>query len=656
MSAIFINYRREDTAGNAGRIYDRLVDRFGPERVYRDVDSGQPGEDFVETIRNRVEGCDVLLALIGPNWLKATDESGGWRLASDDDLVRVEIATALERGIRVIPVLLHGAKMPGAGNLPSALSKLAQRNAVEIRDTHFEQDVSQLLEHLSPRWFRQRWLRPLGRPIVWGVATLLLVAGIGGVYLSQIALTPEQARARLTQINIPYTPDAFVKSAELKDTKAVELFLKAGQDPNATNSRRETALQWAATHGDLSLMKTLLSSGANIEGALRWAASAGQLEALQLLLSKGPTRAALDRALIDAGDQPGAVRVLLDQGADPNAADKDGSTALMAAAQRAKPEAISLLLAHGASVHASRTDSGARGMTPLYFAATGSANEEAAIEAATLLLENGADLNARAVDIYNTEGWTPLLAAMNNNRWKVARFLVERGAEVNVQAVARSDGDERLGTGLTPLMLAVKSAEVGTSVTLLDKGASVDTRTLSGRTALSFAAEKGSLRLVEVLLSRGARVNDANKNGWTPLMFASTADVTEALLKNGAEVEARTRRGGTALLIAAEEKATGIVTLLLGAGAHPDVVNERGWTPLMAAAETGKTDNAKALIAAGANRGMKNHAGATALDIARKENSQGVVDVLLAADAAAKAPPARKNRDPRDKGADATVR
>jgi hypothetical protein len=135
MSAIFISYRREDMAGNAGRIYDRLVDRFGPERVYRDVDSGQPGEDFVETIRNTVKGSDVLLALIGPNWLKTTDKSGGWRLASEDDLVRVEIATAPERGIRIIPVLLHGAKMPGAGNLPSTQTQLmANRNSVATND------------------------------------------------------------------------------------------------------------------------------------------------------------------------------------------------------------------------------------------------------------------------------------------------------------------------------------------------------------------------------------------------------------------------------------------------------------------------------------------------------------------------------------------
>jgi hypothetical protein len=132
-------------------------------------------------------------------------------------------------------VLLQGAKMPRAGDLPSALAKLAQRNAVEIRDTHFEQDVSQLLENLAPRWFHQRWVGALTRPGVWAVVALLVAAGVGAVYLSQIALTPEQARARLTQMDIAYTPDAFVKAAELKDVKAVELFLKAGMDPNAAD-------------------------------------------------------------------------------------------------------------------------------------------------------------------------------------------------------------------------------------------------------------------------------------------------------------------------------------------------------------------------------------------------------------------------------------
>ncbi|MET1083457.1 MAG: ankyrin repeat domain-containing protein [Burkholderiales bacterium] len=632
MAAIFISYRREDTAGNAGRIYDRLVDRFGRERVYRDIDSGQPGEDFVETIRSRIEGSGTLLALIGPNWLKATDEQGGWRLASDDDLVRVEIATALERGIRVIPVLLHGAKMPRAGDLPSALSKLAQRNAVEIRDTHFEQDVSQLLESLAPRWFHQRWVRALTRPEVWAVVALLVVAGVGAVYLSQTALTPEQARARLAQMDIAYTPDAFVKAAELKDVKAVELFLKAGMDPNAADRQRVTALQFAASHGNLPLMSALLKAGAKTtDEALVSAAAAGQVEALRMLLSNGPPKAALDRASIAAVSEPGALRVLLDHGADPNAVDRDGGTALMEAARRAKPEAIKLLLAKGANVNAARTDRWTRGRTSLYVAAGGSADQGATIEAAKLLLDEGADVNARSGDVNNSEGWTPLLAALRNERWKIARFLIERGADVNVQAIARSDSDERFGIGLTPLMLTAREGEVDTSVALLGKGADVGMRTLSGRTALSFAAEKGSLPLVEVLLSRGAKVNDTNKQGFTPLMLASTVEVTEALLRHGADVGARTTRGGTALLIAAERATPETVKLLLSKGANPDAVDDRGWTPLMAAAFAGRTDNARALVDTRARIHTTNNAGETALDIAKKEGSQGVVDVLLAA-------------------------
>lgn len=629
MSAIFISYRREDTAGNAGRIYDRLVDRFGRAGVYRDVDSGQPGEDFLQTIRDRVAGSRAVLALIGPNWLKATDETGGWRLASENDLVRVEIATALERGIRVIPVLLQGAKIPRAGDLPSALSKLAHRNAVEIRDAYFEQDVSQLIETLSPRWFQPRWLRVLGRPALLGMASVLLMAAFGGVYLSQMALTAEQARAMLTKMDIPYTPESFVRSAELKDSKAVELFLKAGLDANAANRRGVTALQWAASRGDLPMMKTLLKSGATIEGALRWAAAAGQLDALNLLVSRKPTQEALDGALISGAGQPDAVRVLLDRGADPKASDKDGVTALMEAASKAKPESMKLLIANGANVHAQMTSVWRRGATPLYLAAN-SANEDIAIEAVKLLLEQGAAVDVRAGDFNSSEGWTPLLMALQNERWKTARFLIERGADVNAQGVAGSVDDERLGIGLAPLMQACRKGEVDTSLALLDKGANVELRSPSGRTAIMFAAESGSLRLVEALLSRGATVNHADKKGWTPLMYASSADVAEALLRNRADVSARAKRGATVLMIAAQTMDPKTIHLLLREGANPDAVNDDGWTALMLAADMGNDDNAQALVDAGASKSAKNHAGETALDIARKKGSKAVVETLLA--------------------------
>jgi len=304
MPIVFISYRRDDTAGSAGRVYDRLVDRLGRERVYRDVESGQPGEDFVETIGRKVRECDVLLALIGPDWLRAVDESGGWRLAKEDDLVRVEIATALDRGIRVIPVLLEGAKMPRAGDLPSSLAKLAHRNAVEIRDTRFDQDVAQLLDDLASHSVLRRLVRPFARHGKWVVTALLLIGAIGGVYLSQVALTPEQARVRLTQMDMPYTADAFVKAAEMRDAKAIELFLRAGMNPNSKNWDGVLALQHAAAHGDLPLMKTLMKAGADFEPALARAAGHGQTEALQLLLDRGPSKAALDRALISLCRRP----------------------------------------------------------------------------------------------------------------------------------------------------------------------------------------------------------------------------------------------------------------------------------------------------------------------------------------------------------------
>lgn len=641
MPTVFISYRRDDTAGSAGRLYDRLVDRVGRERVYRDVDSGQPGEDFVATIARKVAECDVLLALIGPDWLRAVDETGGWRLAKEDDLVRVEIATALERGTRVIPVLLEGAKMPRAGDLPSSLAKLAHRNAVEIRDTHFDQDVALLLDDLAKHSVLRRLVRPIARHGKWVAAALLLVGVIGAVYLSQTSVTAEQARVRLTQMNVPYTADAFVKASEMRDTKAIELFLRAGMNPNAKSARGVVALQRAAANGDLPLMKVLLKAGADFEPALEWAAGKGQMEAMQLLLGRGSSKAALDSALVAAAEQPEAARLLLQRGADPNAFDKNkGSTALTAAAFKGQSEVVKLLLEHGANADAALRDGTRR--TPLYVVAGADADEDLAIEVAKLLLDKGADINVRAVDWNSTEGWTPLLAAIKNERWKLVHFLVERGADVNAQSVAAGQYEEEMGFGLTPLMHAAKVNTPELSMFLLDKGASIETRTVTGRTALFFAAQGGLVPLVEALLARGANANDTDKDGWTPLMYASTLGVSEALLRKGADVNALTKRGSTVLLVLADNhNATEVIRSLLKHGAEPNAANAKGWTPLMVAAGNGSVKNVQALLEGGASRSAKNHAGETALDLARKEKIEAVVEVLITSKGAANPQPRR---------------
>jgi outer membrane protein assembly factor BamD (BamD/ComL family) len=135
---IFISYRRQETAWPAGRLYDVLVEQFPAEQVFKDVDNIDPGDDFVERITGAVASCDVLLALIGPDWLTITDENGQRRLDKPEDYVRIEIETALKRKIRVIPILVDPARMPHANQLPPTMAPLARRNAVEINPITFD--------------------------------------------------------------------------------------------------------------------------------------------------------------------------------------------------------------------------------------------------------------------------------------------------------------------------------------------------------------------------------------------------------------------------------------------------------------------------------------------------------------------------------------
>ena len=149
MPKILISYRREDSAAYAGRLADRLRDHFGRENVFVDIDAIPPGEDFVEAIEKSVSSCNVLVALIGRGWLTAADTAGHRRLDRSDDFVRTEIAKALERHVRVIPALVGDAVMPEAKDLPQDLLALTRRQAIEISDTRFHQDVDRLIEALS---------------------------------------------------------------------------------------------------------------------------------------------------------------------------------------------------------------------------------------------------------------------------------------------------------------------------------------------------------------------------------------------------------------------------------------------------------------------------------------------------------------------------
>ncbi len=149
MPRIFISYRRGDSIGHTGRLFDLLSKRFGSGQVFMDIDTIGPGENYVDVIQKTCESCEVLLAVIGRGWLAATDEDGKRRLDDPNDFVRMEIAHVLQKGIRVVPVLVDGAKMPDAKSLPPDLKQFALRNAWEINDKNFHHDVGQLIEGLQ---------------------------------------------------------------------------------------------------------------------------------------------------------------------------------------------------------------------------------------------------------------------------------------------------------------------------------------------------------------------------------------------------------------------------------------------------------------------------------------------------------------------------
>ena len=150
MRAIFISYRRDDTEGHARTLFQDLVKEFGEHAVFMDVAGIAPGRDFRKVIDENTASCCVLLAIIGKNWTSTTDDSGAPRLADPLDFVRLETASALKRDIPVIPVLVHGAHMPKAEQLPADLKDLVFRNNVELTHARWDSDVQVLIHSLRP--------------------------------------------------------------------------------------------------------------------------------------------------------------------------------------------------------------------------------------------------------------------------------------------------------------------------------------------------------------------------------------------------------------------------------------------------------------------------------------------------------------------------
>ncbi len=143
---IFINYRREDSSGESGRLFDNLVERYGEERVFRDVDRGTPGVPFPELVDSAVRGSTVVLIVIGRRWL---DDVRSRAAEGVTDYVLMEIRTALQHRVHVIPVLLDGTPMPSPRDLPEDLAPLSTIGAQELSQSRWEYDVSRLFKVLD---------------------------------------------------------------------------------------------------------------------------------------------------------------------------------------------------------------------------------------------------------------------------------------------------------------------------------------------------------------------------------------------------------------------------------------------------------------------------------------------------------------------------
>src|SRR5215831_17260776 len=234
MGTIFINYRREDSISTAGRLHDRLSQTFGRKNIFMDVDHIPAGVDFVAHLNSQVAACNIILVVIGAHWLEAKDENGGRRLDNPDDFVTIEIATALARNIRVIPVLVDGARMPKAGELPDPLKALARRQAVEVRQLHFGRDTEALVERVREALNGQSdSLRPRRRTAVAGAAAaalaLFLVGWVGfnqgGILASvpptvQLTSVPSEVEAKRESEEAAQQGVAAVKAGQERRARA----------------------------------------------------------------------------------------------------------------------------------------------------------------------------------------------------------------------------------------------------------------------------------------------------------------------------------------------------------------------------------------------------------------------------------------------------
>jgi len=149
MPGVFLSYRRSDAGGWAGRLRDHLILRFGPDRVWQDVDDLPIGIEYPPQIFENISTADAVLIIIGPHWLDEGPTGGKNRLQDPKDVLRLEIQHALKKSSGVIPTLVGGAQMPNPGDLPRSLAPLVKRTGIALIDTDWSRAMQLLFEKLQ---------------------------------------------------------------------------------------------------------------------------------------------------------------------------------------------------------------------------------------------------------------------------------------------------------------------------------------------------------------------------------------------------------------------------------------------------------------------------------------------------------------------------
>jgi hypothetical protein len=235
MRSIFISYRRSDTPGETGRLSDDLVKQFGEGAVFMDVSAIAAGSDFRKAIDESIANCGVLLVIVGPEWLIATDDQGTHRLDDPMDFVRLEIGAALKRDIPVIPVLVRGAKMPRADQLPLDVADLAYRNCVELTHVRWKSDLQLLLKALRPLVEDPAHAESASTTVESHPTPASHIVGVGG----SVDPATVQRIARELAIHIGPIAEIVVKRAAARCKSLDELCRKVADEIESPSARQK---------------------------------------------------------------------------------------------------------------------------------------------------------------------------------------------------------------------------------------------------------------------------------------------------------------------------------------------------------------------------------------------------------------------------------